>query len=166
MTLMVWSDAAYGGQSSLGKCRLGYVIGLMSPNLCGPCHRTSEFTRKLVKSSLGGEVYAFSEMLDHMSMLSEFYGHFAASFSGMVGLEDCESLFTHLKKKKVIAERFMARHFLATQQAIEIQELDNAYWIPGKENPADGLAELHSEILPLLRLMESGTYNPGYLRPL
>ena len=27
MTILGWSDAACGGESSLGKCRLGYVIG-------------------------------------------------------------------------------------------------------------------------------------------
>ena len=101
MTLAAWSDAAYVDQSSMGKCRLGYVIGLMSPNLYGPCHIihwTSKFTRKLVESSLGGEVYALSEMLDHVSMLREFYGHFADLRRGMAGLEDCESLFAHLEK--------------------------------------------------------------------
>ena len=95
-----------------------------------------------------------------------FFAHFAYLSSGMVGLEDCESLFTHLKKEEMITEKFLARHFLAIQQAIEIQELGNAYWIPGRENPADGSTQLRSAILPLLRLMESGTYYPGYLRPL
>ena len=169
MSMVGWSDAAYGNTTCMGKCRLGYVIGVMPSNLTGPCHIiqwTSKFTRKLVKSSLGGEVYAFSEMLDHMSMLREFYGHFAGSKPGMIGLEDCESLFTHLKKSKIITEKFLVRHFLSIQQAIEERELDNVFWIPGKENPADGLTKMHSEILPLLRLLESGTYNPGMMRPL
>ena len=160
MTLVGWSDAAYGDQSSLGKCRLGYVIGRMSPNLCGPCHLTqwpSKFARKLAESSLGGEVYAFSEMLGHMSMLRGFFGHCMDLRPGMVGSEDCESLFTRLKKNKLITEKYLARHFLAIQQAIGLQELDNVYWIPGKENPAGGLTQLHSEILPLLRLMEAGS---------
>ena len=80
-------------------------------------------------------------------------------------MEDCESLFTHLKKNKLITEKFLVRHFLAIQQAIEPQELDTVFWAPGKENPADGLTKLHSEILPLLRLMEAGTHNPGCFRP-
>ena len=141
----------------------------MSTDLCGPCHIiqwTSKFTRKLVKSSLGGEVYAFSEMLDYMAMLREFYGNFSGLRPGLVGLEDCESLFTHLKKSKMVTEKFLARHFLSIQQALEQKELDNVYWIPGKGNPADGLTKLRSEILPLLRLLESGAYNPGILRPL
>ena len=136
MALAGWSDAAYGNTTCMGKCRLGYVIGVMSSNLSGPCHIiqwTSKFTRKLVKSSLGGEVYAFSEMLGHMSMLREFYGHFAGSNPGLIGLEDCESLFTHLKKSKSIAEKFLVRHFLSIQQALEERELNNFSGHPEKK---------------------------------
>ena len=66
----------------------------------------------------------------------------------------------------MITEKFLARHFLSIQQALELKELDNAYWTPRKENPADGLTKLHSEISPLLRILESGAYNPGISRPL
>ena len=99
-------------------------------------------------------------------MLREIYGHFANLYPGMAGLEDCEHLFTHLEQNKMITEKFSARHFLATQKAPAIQESGNVFWIPGRESPAAGLTELHSEVLPLLRFMESGTYNPGFLRPL
>ena len=54
-----------------------------------------KFTRKLVGSSLGGEVYAFSETIDHMALLSEFYAPFSRLFPGLGGMEDCASLFTH-----------------------------------------------------------------------
>ena len=124
----------------------------MSSNSCRRrrvFHWASQFTRKLVEGSLGGEVYAFSEMLDHVSMLREVNGHFAYVYPGMPGLEDCASLFTHLKKGKMITEKFLLRRSSAIQQAIEIRKLDNAYWAPGRENPADGLAKLHSKILPL-----------------
>ena len=73
----------------MSKCRLGCVIGLTSPNLCGPRHLiqwASKFTRKLVKSSLEGDFHASSEMLDHMSVLREFYRHFTDCDTGEVGL--------------------------------------------------------------------------------
>ena len=57
LTLAGWSDATYGDLSQNGKCRLGYLIGITSSSLTGPCHVlhwTSKFTRKLVKCSLGG----------------------------------------------------------------------------------------------------------------
>ena len=145
MTLVGWSDAAYGRLSEEGKCRLGYMIGLMSSSLSGPCHVlqwTSKFTRKLVKSSLGGEVYAFSEMADHMALIREFYAPFVGSSPGTVGLEDCESLFNHLRTKKMITEKFLVTQFLSTQQSLEDKELDNIYWLPGTGNPADGMTKM------------------------
>ena len=122
MTPAGWSDAAYGDQSSLDKCRLGYVRGLMSSTTSGPCHSiqwTSNFARKLVKSSLGGEVYAFSEMPGHLSMLRESYGHSLDFFPGTIGFEDCGSLVTHLKNTKMIADKFLVRRILAILQASE-----------------------------------------------
>ena len=62
MSLAGWSDAVRGDQSAEGRCRLGYVIGLMSSALYGPCHifrRNSKFTKEWTKSSLGEEVFAF-----------------------------------------------------------------------------------------------------------
>ena len=61
----------------------------------------------MAKSSLGGEVYAFGEMLNHMSMRRDLYVHFIDLTLGMGGMEDCESLFTHLKNKKIATERFL-----------------------------------------------------------
>ena len=169
MTLLGWYDAAYGGQSTEGKCRLGYVIGLMSSTLKCPCHIsqwTSKFTRKMVKSSLGGEVYALSEMVDHMLLLKDFYGPSGGINPGVVGMGDCESLFTHLKTKKMAAEKYLVRHFLSIQQALEEGDLENAYWPPGTENPADGLTKVRSDMVTPLRLLESGGFCPGQLRPL
>ena len=95
MTLASWPDAAYGDQSSMGKCRFGYAIGLMSSTLRGPCHIsqwTSKFNRKVVRSISGEEVYAFSAMVDHMPMLRGFYAHFIDPSPGLAGLGDCEGL--------------------------------------------------------------------------
>ena len=81
-TLVGRSDAAYGGQSSLGECHPGYVIGLTSSTLSGPCHiiqRPSNSTPKMAKGSHRGEVYAFSETLGHMPRVRGFYGHFRTS---------------------------------------------------------------------------------------
>ena len=71
-----WPDAAFGTHGQDGRCRLGYLIGLTSSTLTGPAHIlqwTSKFTRKHVKSSPGGEIFALSEMRGHMGMIREFY---------------------------------------------------------------------------------------------
>ena len=111
-------------------------------------------------------MYAFSEMVDHMSLIREFYAPFVDISPGMVGLEDCESLFNHLRNKKMITEKYLVRHFLSIQQALEDGELENVYWLPGTENPADGMTKVRSEMAPMLQLLETGEFHPGTLRPL
>ena len=114
MSLAGRPDAAYRDSSREGRRRLGYVIGLMSPSPSGPCHilqRTSKFTRRLVKSSLGGRVYALSEMVGDITLLREFYPPFLDISPGMVGMETWESPFTHLKTK-MVTEEYLVRHLL------------------------------------------------------
>ena len=82
----------------------------------------------------------------------------------MSGFEDCESVFNRLKKEKTIAGRFSARHFTGIQRSSESQELDNVCRLPGLENPASGLTKVDSDLLPLRRILESATFNPGILR--
>ena len=140
----------------------------MSSSIKGPCHIsqwTSKLTRKLEKS-LGGEFDALSEMVDHMLLLKDCYGPFEGMNPGLVGLGDCESLFTHLRTKKMIAEKCLGRRFLSTQRALGKGELESAYWLPGSENPGDGPNEVRSDAVPFLILLKSGCFNPGYLRPL
>ena len=99
-------------------------------------------------------------------MLRECYAHFVNRCPGVAGFEDRESLFAHLENKKIAAEVFPVRHTLAIEQAVETHDLGSVSWFPGLENPADGLTETKSYVAPLPRLVESGTYNPGILRPL
>ena len=98
-------------------------------------------------------------------MLREFYGHFLDFYPGMVGFEDCESLLTHLKHEEVATEKFLVRRCLATKQAFKLKELGNVYWTPGFGNPAAGLTKIKGDLAPLLRLLVSGSRNPGTLRP-
>ena len=92
LSLVGWSDAAYNDFSQNVKCRLGYLIDIMSSPLTGPrrvLHWASKFTSNFVRSSLGGEVYAASETIGHMALLREFYVLFSGVSPGMVGMEDC-----------------------------------------------------------------------------
>ena len=105
-------------------------------------------------------------MIDHMALLREFYAPSSRASPGFVGMEDCESLFTHLKNKEIVTEKYLVRHFRSTQQFIEGGDLDNVYWIPGTGNPADGLTKTRTEMGPILALLATGRFQPGLLRPL
>ena len=66
----------------------------------------------------------------------------------------------------MVAEEYLARHFLRTQQVAEEGEMGNAKWAPGNENPAGGQTKVRSDMAPLLRPLEPGHFNPGSLQPL
>ena len=70
----------------------------------------------------------------------------------MGNLEGCERLSTDLQAERAVAEKYVARHFHSTQEPLGNGGLDNAYWRPDLGNPAEGLAKVKSDILPLLRL--------------
>ena len=58
----------------------------------------SKFTRKHVKSSLGGEIFARSEMWDHVGTIREFHMALRLEKIRSYGMIDCESLLSHLRK--------------------------------------------------------------------
>ena len=60
----------------------------------------------------------------------------------------------------MVAEGYSVRHLPGFQQFLVNGELGNIYSLPGLENPADGVAEVKSDILPLLRLLESSQAAP------
>ena len=64
-----------------------------------------------MKSSLGGEVYALSETANHIQLSRKLYGLFGGMNPGVVGLESRESPLTHLTTKKMLAEKYLIRHF-------------------------------------------------------
>ena len=62
-----------------------------------------------------------------MSLLIEFYVPSEGLDPGMVGLDGCGSLLTHLEARKVMPAKYLVRQSLITQQALEAGDLDNAY---------------------------------------
>ena len=57
--------------------------------------------------------------MGHMLLSKDCYGPFEGVNPGAAELEDCERLFTHLKTKKMAAEKYLVRHFLIIHQASE-----------------------------------------------
>ena len=74
---------------------------------------------------------ASSEMMEHAAFLRKFYSPFVNLSPGIAGFEDCESLLTHLKNIRMIAEKYLVRNFLSIQLALGQEDLDNVYRRPG-----------------------------------
>ena len=101
-----------------------------------------------------------------MEMIREFYVPLGHAKLRAYGLIDCESLLSHLRTGPLGTETFLTRHFRSILDALERGDLGNVAWIPGTENPADGLTKVSSELGPLLDLLKSGSYRPRALEQL
>ena len=154
MLLAGWSDAAFGTHAQDGRCRLGYIIGLTSSTLAGPVHIlqwASKFTRKHVKSSPGGEIFALSEMRGNIEMIRELYSALGHEKLGSYRLLDCESLSPHLRTGRLGTEKIShpgtekIPHYRSILGARGGGDLGNVARIPGNENPADGLTKATSD---------------------
>ena len=92
----------------------------------------------MVKSGLGGGGFRTKRGNgSYVTVEGLFHGPFGGLNPGTVGSEDCEGLFPHLETKGMIAEKYLARHFLSIQQALEESEWDNAFRAPGADNTAE-----------------------------
>ena len=96
----------------------------------------------------GREVYAFSETIEHAALSRYLYARLIDLSPAMVGPENCESLLTHLQKKKTIAKTYPARHFFGIQPSLETKGLDIVSYLPGTENAADSLTNLKGDMIP------------------
>ena len=105
-------------------------------------------------------MYSSFKMVEHAALLREFYAPCADLSPGMVRIGDCESLFTHLKKKHLPLETHLASHFSSIQPATEQGELESAFWLPGRGNPAGGLTKSKSDLAPLLNLPSTHSLLP------
>ena len=99
-------------------------------------------------------------------MIRDFDGPLGHAKIRAYGLIDCESLLPHLRTGRLGAEKFLTRHFRSIMDAVESGDLGNVAWIPGTENPADGLTKISSELGPLLYLLKTGMYRPRALEQL
>ena len=95
----------------------------------------------------------------------EMFSPFVDLSPGVAGPEACEGPSANLLDKKTITQKHLARNSLGIQQSSESKELGNVYLLPHLGRPADGLAEVKSDMAPLLRLPESGAFYPGIPRP-
>ena len=97
--------------------------------------------------------------MDRMSLLREFIALFVGLFPGVVGLGDYKSLFVHLKTKWTLTEASLARRFVGIEQPSSSGVLDSVYGLLGQGDPADKLIEVASDMTPMLRLFQSGSFD-------
>ena len=89
-----------GGRTlSSALCGRAHLLSIADP--CHLLRRSLKFTRKLGERISGGEDYALSEMMGRVALSRAFYAPFVDLSPGMVSLDDCDSLRTHSKTRRL-----------------------------------------------------------------
>ena len=108
----------------------------MSSTLTGPAHILQwapKFTRKHVTGSLGGEIFALSEMWGHVEMIREFYialGREKMRKPVIVRLGvpqrsiDCESPLSHRRTERLGTGKFPPGTFGSSWTPLKVEILE------------------------------------------
>ena len=120
----------------------------------------------MVRTSLGAEFLRTQQDGRSYDPNTGFCEPFGGLAPGMMGPEGCGSSSARVKTEGVIAEKYLARHFLSTQEALRQGGMATFVWLPGTEKPAGGWAQVRSDMAPFLRISVSGRPSPGSLRAL
>ena len=66
-----------------------------------------------------------------MELLRGFGAPLVDMAPGMVALEDCGNLISHLPVRRVIAEKYLVRHYRPLQNSVQSNMLNHVVWPPG-----------------------------------
>ena len=103
-------------------------------------------------------------MIGRATILRKCHAPLGYLSPGMIGFEARGSLSTHLPNAKTAPDRYLVRHFPGIQRALGSHELGDGHRLPAAGNPADGLANVKSDMVPILRTLQTGALSPGALR--
>ena len=100
-------------------------------------------------------------MMDHMDLEWEPSAPFAYLAPETAGVEDCESLSSRLKRRRMVDEKYFPRHLPPTQRAAQTETLPNVFRPLAPEAPADGPTKTKRDSVPLLSLLFAATLREG-----
>lgn len=124
-------------------------------NACHILDYASRKSKRVVRSIMGGEVYAFMDAFDMAFVLKKDLEMVLDTKLGIIMLTDSKQLFDSVTCGKRTAERRLSIDVSAARKSYRNYEIECLGLVRGEANPADGLTEAFGNGA-LSRLMETG----------
>lgn len=141
LSMKVFSDSPFANTPEL-KSQLGYLILLCDESgKCNILHFASYKSKRIVRSVMGGEAYAFANGFDFSFTLRHDLERMIAQNIPLTMYTDSDSLFKVIKKSTTTTERRLMIDIRAAREAYQREEISDIAWIRGDQNPADGLTK-------------------------
>jgi Reverse transcriptase (RNA-dependent DNA polymerase) len=142
LRLKVYSDSSFANIEDLTS-QLGYIILLTDmTGICNVIHYSSHKSRRVTRSVLGGEVYAFADAFDQAFIIKHDLELLLNQRVPLTILTDSKSLFDVITKSSSTSERRLMIDITAVREAYFKQEISDVGFVRTKNNPADAFTKV------------------------
>jgi len=139
--------------------QLGYIIALCDKfDNASILHFQSYKSRRVARSVLGAETYAFADAFDFAFCTKQDIELVMGRDIPLMMFTDSKSLFDIITKCSHTQEKRLMIDLQAVRDAYESHEISNVGFIRGPNNPADGLTKI-GKCPPLSHLLQTGRAN-------
>ena len=158
--LRVYADSSFADNDDLST-QLGCIALLCdATGKCNVIHFSSHKSRRIVRSVLGGEVYAFADGMDIGLTLKHDLENILGRPIGLQMCTDSKTLFDVVTKNTTTTEKRLMIDIKAVRESYERMELSDVAWIRSENNPADALTKVKENAV-LNRIVDQGIVDHG-----
>lgn len=142
--LRVYSDASFADKEDLST-QLGFLVLLCDRhNHCNILHYSSHKSRRVVRSVMGGEVYAMADGTDFALTLRYDLERMLDKPLAVRMYTDSNCFFDVITKNTTTTEKRLMIDVQGMREAYERMEVSDIAWIASQANPADALTKITS----------------------
>ena len=142
LTVVAFADSSFANNLDLSS-QLGVMILLTdSSGKANIMHFNSYKSKRIVRSVLGGETYAFADAFDVAFNIRYDLKRLLNKEVKLIMLTDSMSLFKVIVNSTVTTEKRLMIDIAAVREAYERSDIDFIGWIPSRFNIANGLTKL------------------------
>ena len=155
LSVKIFSDSSFANTSTLHS-QLGFVALLCDASgKANVLHFTSYKSKRVVRSVMGGECYAFADGFDYGFTLRHDLQNILQRKIPLLLYTDSDSLFKVIVKNSTTTERRLMIDLQATREAYGNHEISDIGWVKSDDNPADALTKRH-HCAALIKIMDTG----------
>lgn len=141
MHIRAYSDSSFANNEDL-LSQLGFIILLCDKSLrCNVLHYASYKARRVTRSVLGAETYAFADALDFAYTLANDLRSMTSLPLPLKMCTDSRSLFDLITKDSTSTERRLMIDISAVRSAYENAEINSIELVASCDNPADAFTK-------------------------
>lgn len=142
LVIRAYSDSSFANNEDQ-KSQLGFIILLCDKfNNCNILHYNSYKAKRINRSVLGAEVYAFADAFDYAFTLKHDLEEILQSQVPLQILTDSKSLFDIITKSSTTTERRLMIDIKSVREGYENFDISDVGFIRSEHNPADSFTKI------------------------